>query len=515
MTTTGEVAAELTLRSTAGRVALAATVAASGMAALDATVVNVAVPHIGRDLHTGVTALQWVLTSYLLTLASLILLAGALADRFGRRRMFILGTAWFVGASLLCGLAPSIELLIAARVLQGMGGALLTPGSLAIIQASFRPADRAAAVGAWSGLGGMAGAIGPFVGGAIVDGPGWRWAFLLNVPVGGIVIACARAAVPETRDHHVAGRLDVGGAGYAVVGLAALTWALTEAGPRGWRDVTVVAAAVLGLAAMAGFVAHIRRTPNALVPPSLFRDRTFTVVNVGTFFLYASLGLTFFLVAYELQVAAGWSALRAGTALLPATVLMLLLSAHSGAVAARIGPKWPLAAGPLFAAAGLLLMTRIGPHPRWFSDVLPGAALLGVGLVMFVAPLTATMMAAADADHVSIASGVNNAVARAAGLVGLAVIPVASGLVSAHGGGRVTHDFRVALVIAAVVSALASPVFLVGLGPRRDRPSPLTRVHCAVDGPPLQPHPRRCSAALRPGRGPRPPVRQLWRSTRQ
>src|SRR4051794_24415373 len=372
----------LALHSTAGRIALTATIAASGMASLDATVVNVALPHIARDLHADVSMLQWVLTGYLLALASLILLAGALGDRWGRRRVFLVGTVWFAAASLLCGVAPSIDVLIMARVLQGIGGALLTPGSLAIIQSSFRETDRAAAVGAWSGFGGVAGAIGPFLGGVVVDGPGWRWAFLLNIPVAAIVIACTRAAVPETKDAHAAGPLDVRGAAYAVVGLAAGTWALTEAGPRGWADPAVAAALVVAVAAMTTFVRHLRGAARPLVPPALFRNRTFTVVNVGTVFLYASVGLTFFLVAYELQVAAGWTALQAGVALLPATVLMLALSSRSGALAQRIGPKIQLTVGPLLTASGLLL-TRIGPSPQWVTDVLPGALVLGCGLVAF------------------------------------------------------------------------------------------------------------------------------------
>src|SRR5581483_38886 len=271
----------LALRSGPGRVALTATVAASAMASLDATIVNVALPHIGRDLHASVSALQWVLTGYLLALASLILLGGALGDRVGRRRMFIIGTAWFAAASLLCGLAPNIGTLIAARFLEGAGGALLTPGSLAIIQASFREADRAAAVGAWSGLGGVAGAIGPFVGGALVDGPGWRWAFLINLPVAAMAIVCAMTAIPETRDAHSGTRLDVRGAALAAGALAAGTWALTEAGPRGWGDTAVLAAGAVALVGTVAFVVHLRHAAGPLVPPEMFRNRTFTVVNLG------------------------------------------------------------------------------------------------------------------------------------------------------------------------------------------------------------------------------------------
>jgi EmrB/QacA subfamily drug resistance transporter len=459
---------ELALRSPRGRIALAATVAASAMASLDATIVNVAIPHIGQSLHTGVSSLQWVLTGYLLALASLILLAGALGDRFGRRRVFEIGVVWFAAASLLCGVAPSIGWLIAARILQGVGGALLTPGSLAILESSFRPEDRAAAVGAWSGLGGAAGAVGPLVGGAIVDGPGWRWAFLLNLPVAAVVLVCSRSAVPETRGR-AGGRLDLLGALIAVATLAAGTWALTEAGPRGWRDAAVLTAAAAGAIGLAMFVVHLLRSDSPLVSPSLFASRVFTVLNVGTLFLYASIGLSFFLVAYQLQTVAGWSALRAGLALLPATLLMLVFSARSGALAERIGPRWQLTVGPLCAAGGLLLLTRVGLHPSWAGDVLPGALLFGVGLVALVAPLTASVMAAADPEWVSTASSVNNAVARVAGLAGLAVVPAASGLATAHGGIDVTHAYRVALLIAAAVAAVAGPVFYFACGHERLR----------------------------------------------
>ena len=497
-TAPGGAAGGLVLRSRPGRITLAATVAASSMASLDATVVNVALPHIGADLDAGVSALQWVLTGYLLALASLILLGGALGDRLGRRRIFLFGTAWFAAASLLCGLAPTIEVLVGARVLQGVGGALLTPGSLAILQASFRQPDRAPAVGAWSGLGGVAGAVGPFVGGGLVDGPGWRWAFLINVPVAALVIVLARAAVPETRDLHGGRRLDLAGAAWAVAGLAAGTWALTEVGARGWGDAAVLGAAAVALAALAAFVAHVRSTDPlvALVPPGLFRDRTFTVVNLGTVLLYAAIGLSFFLVAYQLQVAAGWTALRAGLAMLPTTVLMLVLSARSGELAQRVGPRLQLAVGPVLTGAGMLALARIGARPSWAVDVLPGAVLLGIGLVTFVAPLTATVMAAADPDHVNVASGVNNAVARAASLIGLAVVPAVAGLSSATGAGEVTDAFRTALVIAAAVAALAGPLMLVGLRPGARSPRTPRRLHCAVDGPPLQADPHRCPARV-------------------
>jgi EmrB/QacA subfamily drug resistance transporter len=486
-TETAEAGAEgLVLHSSQGKLALVATVAASAMASLDATVVNVALPHIGEEFDASISALQWVLTGYLVALASLILLGGALGDRFGRRRVFVIGTIWFAVASLLCGAAPNIEVLVAARVLQGVGGALLTPGSLAILQASFRESDRAAAVGAWSGLGGVAGAIGPFVGGGLVDGPGWRWAFLINVPVAAIAILCARASIPETRDPHATRSLDLVGAGLAVVGLAASTWTLTEAGPQGWTDPGVLVAAAIAVTTIAAFVRRMIHTSDPLVPPALFRDRTFTVVNLQTVVLYSALGVSFFLVSYELQVAAGWSALEAGVALLPATAIMLLLSASSGSLAQRIGPRLQLSVGPLIVAAGLLLLSRIGESSSWATDVLPGAVVFGFGLVTIVAPLTATVMAAADPDHVSVASGVNNAIARAANLGALAVIPVLSGLTAATDPASITHAFRLGLVITACVAVLASPLAFFGLGPHVRALRTARRVHCNLDGAPLQ-----------------------------
>src|SRR5262245_44048964 len=330
--------AGLDLHSAKGRIALTATVGASAMALLDSTVVSVALPHIGAEFDASVSALQWLLTGYLLALASLILLGGALGARYRRRKVFLIGTVWFAIASLLCGAAPNIEVLVVARILQGIGAALLTPGSLAILQASFQERDRAAAVGAWSGFGGIAGAIGPFVGGWLVDGPGWRWAFLVNLPIAVIVVICARAAVRESHDPHAAKGFDLLGAGLAIVALGTATWALTEGAPRRWSDPTVIASGAIAVVAGAAFVWRMLHAHDPLVPPRLFQNRNFTVTNLATVLLYAALGVSFFLVVYQLQVSAGWSALRAGTALLPATLLMFLFSARSGALAQRIGP---------------------------------------------------------------------------------------------------------------------------------------------------------------------------------
>jgi hypothetical protein len=306
---------------------------------------------------------------------------------------------------------------------------------------------------------------------------------------------CTRSAVPESRDPHAARGLDLVGATLAVTTLGAATWALTEAGPRGWADTAVIGAGVIAAIGVAAFVWRMRHTHDPLVPPALFRSRAFTVTNLATVLLYSALGVSFFLVAYELQVGVGWSALRAGTALLPATLLMLAFAARSGALAQRIGPRLQLTVGPLLAGGGLLLLARVGPHASWLTDVLPGAVVFGFGLVTFVAPLTATVMGSVDPDHVSVASGVNNAIARTAALGALAVVPVVSGLSSAVGPAQVTHAYRVSLVIAAIVAAAAAPLSFVGLRAHARAQRSARRVYCSVDGPPLQPDPARCPAA--------------------
>ncbi len=489
---TAEAESGLGLKTGMGRVALVATVAATAMASLDATVVNVALPHIGQDFHASITSLQWVLTGYLLALSSFILLGGALGDRFGRRKILVIGTVWFAGASLLCGVSQGIVMLVVARVLEGIGGALVSPGSLALIQASYRESDRAAAVGAWSGLGGIAGAAGPFVGGALVGGPGWRWAFLINVPIAVVAVIAAYVAVPESRETDSSEGLDWRGGLIVSGALAAVTWALTEAGVRGWTDPAVLVTLSVGVILGAGFVWHLLRTRYPLVPPALFRNRTFTVVNLETTLLYAGIGVTFFLVTFELQVVSGWSPLKAGTALLPVTVLMLLLSEWSGALSQRIGPRLQLTVGPLFTGAGLLLLARLGPHTSYILDVLPGAFVFGLGLVIFGPPLTATVMAAADPDHVSVASGVNYAVARVAGLITVAVIPAVSGLARATEPQQITHAFRIGMVIAAILALAGTPIAVIGLAPQIPRFRTARRFHCAIDGPPMQPDPARC-----------------------
>jgi EmrB/QacA subfamily drug resistance transporter len=478
----------------AARWVLLTTVLGSGLVMLDGTVVNVALARIGTDLGAGFAALQWTVNAYTLSLASLILLGGSLGDHLGRRRVFVVGVVWFALASLLCGLAPNLELLIAGRALQGVGGALLTPGSLALISASFRGPDRAAAIGAWSGLGGIAGAVGPFLGGWLVEWS-WRAVFLLNLPLAVLVVVVALRHVPESRDREAAPGLDVPGTVLAAVALGALTWSLTELGAQGATTVPLGVLAV-GLAALAVFVVVERRSPHPLVPPRLFADRTFSAANAATLLVYGALGVVFLLLVLQLQVVAGFSPLVAGAALLPVTVIMLLFSARAGALAQRIGPRLPMTAGPLVAAAGLLLLRRIGPGASWLADVLPGVAVFGAGLALTVAPLTATVLGSAPDRYAGAASGVNNAVARAAGLLSVALIPGLAGIAgadytdpAAFGAG-----FRTAMLISAslLVAAGAVSFALVrspgaGAGATRDRLAVERSHHCGVNAPAAHP----------------------------
>jgi EmrB/QacA subfamily drug resistance transporter len=415
----------IALSSRRGRWVLAVTVIGSAVAFLEATVVNVALPAIGRDLGADVAQLQWTLNGYLLTLAALILLGGSLGDRYGRRRVFELGIAWFTAASLLCALAPNIQVLIAARVVQGVGGALLTPGSLAIIEAVFRQQDRARAIGAWSGLGGVAAAVGPLLGGYLVGALNWRAIFFINLPLAAFGIWACHRYVPETRDPTVRGRLDLRGSALAALGLGGITFALIEADGG---SALVPAMAIVGLVAVVAFVAVERRSPDPMLPLDIFASRQFTGANLVTFVVYAALGGVFFLLVVFLQVALGYSPIAAGAASLPITALMLLLSARAGALAQRIGPRIPLTVGPLLIAAGMLLMRRIDIGDGYVEAVLPAVLVFGVGLSGVVAPVTATVLAAADPRRAGVASGVNNAVARTAQLVAVAGLPLVVGL---------------------------------------------------------------------------------------
>jgi len=479
----------------AGRWVLLATISGSGMAMLDATVVNIALPSIGRDFGAGFRTLQWIVNAYTLTLAALILLAGALGDRYGRRRVFVVGVVWFAVASLLCGLAPTAEILVAARALQGIGGALLTPGSLAIISSSFVATDRARAVGAWSGLSGVAAAVGPFLGGYLVL-LNWRAVFLINLPVAVFIVLVSLRHVAETRDAQSPPGLDVTGSVLAAAGLAGLTYALTSLGGSPGRAGVFVAGAG-GVVALVTFVLVERRSPHPLVPLALFADRRFSVANAVTFVVYAGLGVFFFLLVLHLQIVAGFSPLVAGTALLPVTALMLLLSARAGALAERIGPRLPMSLGPLLAALGFLLALRIGRGASYLGDVLPAVVAMGLGLSLTVAPLTATVLNSADPRYAGTASGVNNAVARSAGLLAVAVIPAVAGLAGADYTDPMSFEagFHTAMLISAALLALGSLLAAVLLHEARPAPVPVPTErlplercsHCGITGPQLHP----------------------------
>lgn len=480
-------APEVRLDSTPGRWLLATTVLGSSLAMLDATVVNVALGRIGEEFDAGFAGLQWTLNGYTLTLASFILLGGSLGDRLGRRRIFVFGTVWFAVASLLCGIAPNVETLVLARALQGVGGALLTPGSLAIISASLRQEDRSRAIGAWSGLGGLAAAIGPFLGGWLIDLWSWRLVFLINLPLAAVVVVVALRYVPETVDPEASPQLDLAGCILGALGLAGLTYALIAVGESGWTPLTIVAG-VVGVASLAGFLVVERRSDHPLVPLDLFASLQFTAANLVTFVVYGAMGALFFLLVLDLQVVAGFSPLVSGTALLPITVLMLLLSSRAGAVAQRIGPRLPMTVGPLVCAVGVLLMLRIGPDASYLLDVLPAVTVFGLGLSAVVAPLTATVLASAADRHAGVASGVNNAVARAAGLLAVAVLPAVAGLTGAVYDDPPAFEagFTVVVWVCAALLAVGGLLSAVTIDRSLRHPEPQThRRHCAVDSPPL------------------------------
>lgn len=448
---------------TAGRWVILATVLGSGMAFLDGTVVNVALPAIGRDLGGGLSGLQWTLDAYLLSLGSLLLLGGALGDRYGRRRLYVTGLVAFSAASALCGLAPTLGALIAARAVQGVGGALLVPGSLALLSASFHPDDRGPAVGAWSGLAGVAGAVGPFLGGWLVDAVSWRLVFLINLPLAAVTVAVVMNHVPESRDATAAtgGKLDVAGAAAATFGLAGVVFALIEGSAGGW-SVRVAVAAAAGVAGLVALPLIEKRHPEPLVPLGLFRSRQFAGANATTLAVYGAFAGALFLFVVLLQRSLGYSALEAGASMLPVTVMLVVLSSRTGRLAQRIGPRLPMTLGPLVAGAGLLWMSGVEPGGHYATGVLPAVGVFGLGLSLTVAPLTAAVMAAVEERHLGAGSAVNNAVARVAGLLSVALLPALAGLSGVDpGDARFLGGVQEALRISAAICAVGGMVAFV------------------------------------------------------
>jgi EmrB/QacA subfamily drug resistance transporter len=476
-----------------GRWVIAATVLGSGVAMLDGTVVGIALPAIGGDFNADIAALQWIVTAYTLTLAGLLLLGGSLGGRLGRRRVFLVGVVWFGVASLLCAVAWSAPVLVVARGLQGVGGALLTPGSLAILQASFRESDRARAIGAWSGLGGVAGAIGPFVGGYLIAAVSWRLVFFINLPLILAVVLISLRHLPESHDPSATGRVDVPGAALAALGLTGLTYGLIALPDNGWSSPAVLGSLIGGVLLLAMFVRAERRERNPMLPVDIFSSTQFSAANAVTFVVYAALAGALFLLPIALQQVSGYSPLQSGAALLPITLIMLAFSARSGALAARIGPRLQMSAGPIVVAAGMALLVRVNGSGGYLSEVLPGILVLGAGLAITVAPLTTTVLAAAPAEHAGIASAVNNDVARAAGLIAVAVLPAAAGI---KGTDYLDPDafasgFHNAVLIAAGACLLGGLLAAATIrNPARTHPCrQLTgEFNCSLDGPPLHGH---------------------------
>ncbi len=480
----------LHVKTSAGRWVLLATVLGSGLAMLDSTVVNIALPTIGKDLDAGLSSLQWVINAYTLTLAGFLLLGGALGDRFGRRKVFLIGVSWFAGASLLCSIAPSAEALIAARALQGMGAALLTPGSLAILEASFASEDRAAAIGAWSGLGGIMTALGPFLGGWLVQSASWRWIFLINLPFAAVVVWVGLRHVPETRNENAERGLDFSGSALAVVGLAGLIAGLTAGPEQGWSAPIVLIPLIGGLLCLGAFVGVEQRSPHPLVPLGIFKAKQFSSANLVTFVVYAAIAGAFFLLPIQLQTVVDFSPIASGAALLPITIIMLFGSARAGRLATRIGPRIPMSLGPIVAGLGLFLMTRIGAGSTYWVDVLPGIIVFGCGLSLTVAPLTATVLGAAPEEYVGVASAVNNDVARTAGLLAVAILPPLAGITNADFGNPVTFSdgFHMAMMIAGAVLIAGGVLAWATIRRPLHGPDPdaVPTSHCALDAPPLR-----------------------------
>jgi EmrB/QacA subfamily drug resistance transporter len=447
------------------RLTLIACILGSGIAFLDGTVVNVALPTIQRSLGGGLAAQQWVANSYLLTLGSLILIGGSLGDLFGERRVFALGVAGFGVASLLCAIAPTIETLIAARALQGIAGAALTPSALAVIVNTFSESERGRAIGSWTAWGGIATVVGPLAGGELLAIASWRWIFIINLPLVVLCIALIEIAIPRMGRRKMDGRhIDVVGALLCALGLAGPVFALIEQPRLGWSSPAVIAPLLTGAALLAVFTLYESRARDPMLPLHLFRRRNFAAGNVETFAMYAGLAILFFFLTIFLQQVGGYTPLQAGLATLPATIIMFLLSRRFGMLADRFGPHFFMSAGPLIAAGGLVLMELIGAPVHYAAEVLPGLLVFSLGLSMTVAPLTAAVLAGSE-QEAGIASGVNNAVARVAGLLGTAAV-----------GAAVAASF-VSRLDARVAHSALGPAARAALGQAKRLPLGLPDVH--------------------------------------
>ena len=480
----------LSLKTTRGRLVLITTVLGSSMAFIDSTVVSVAQPTIGREFHADIAGLQWVSIGYLLTLSGLLLLGGALGDRLGRRRIYVIGVSWFAVASLLCALSPNITFLILFRVIQGIGGALLTPGSLAILEASFRKEDRSAAIGAWSGLGGIATAFAPFLGGWLISAVSWRFIFVINVPIAIAVVVLSLRVVPETHDVEQKGRLDYVGSALATLALIGVSYGLVEGPAMGFGSPAVLVALLGGVIAAALFAAQELRSPNPIVPLSLFKSRQFTATNFVTLIVYAVLGGVFFLLPIQLQQVAHYSPIGAGASLLPVTFILLVLSAPSGRLAQRIGPRLQMSLGPIIVAVGVALLGRVDASGNYLTEVLPAALMFGLGLAITVAPLTSTAMSSAPPRRAGIASAINNTVARTGSLLFVAILPPLAGITGASylHPSQFQTGFHAATIIASLVCAAGGVLAAFTISNPRVEPPAEEKAgfSCPINAPPLR-----------------------------
>jgi EmrB/QacA subfamily drug resistance transporter len=461
----------ITIGSARGRWVLLAAVLGSGIAGIDSAVMNVALPFIGRDLGADFAQLQWTVTGYTLSLAALLLLAGALGDHFGRRRVFLIGVIGFTAASLLCAAAPGIGALIGTRSVQGIGGALMTPASLAIIQSSFRAGDRPRAIGIWSGFSGVASVVAPFIGGWLLELGTWRWIFLINLPVAAVLVVVAVRHVPESRGTAPA-PMDWLGSFLAVIALASVTYVLTTVPGQRSASPLSISAALMAAAASVAFAWHERRSKAPMLPIAVFRSAPFVAANMVTFFVYGAFGAFSLVFTVALETISGYSPVRAGSTLLPITVITLLLSGRSAQLAARIGPRLQVTTGAFLSAAGDLLAVRVSSDSGYWTTVIPLECVFGLGIATMVAPLMSAALSSAPADHAGVASAITNAIARASALLWIAALPPIAGLSGASyaSAAALRSGYQEICLMCAASLALGGTIAALTLGHRRRHP---------------------------------------------